>query len=569
MEMDSPSEWALMLYISPSLYGQNVKQSLSAALFRAVQTAIDRLFDREDNADRGGFSFLNSGRPGLADMEVRSISLRAALGAVSFVGTGDIVASQYCCDSRQVQPGDVFVALRGSRTDGHRHVQSAIGRGAVAVLVERPSSQVGVPQCVVADTCAAFAKICLERLGSPQRSINIIGVTGTNGKTTTTWLLRSILQTAGRPTGLLGTLEYFDGRTAETASLTTPDSDQLAKYMAQMARNRVTDCVMEISSHALHQRRCAGITLAAAAITNITRDHFDYHGDAERYRAAKLRIASLLECGQPILLGIDDTGCRAIYEQLAAAHKVITFGFSTQSAVRVETLAHSPHGQTLRLLLHGCAVEIRSALIGRHNALNLLAAAALAEQSGVPADEIREGLERVTDVPGRMERIDVGQPFSVFVDYAHTPDGIANCIATARSMTSGKVILAFGAGGDRDRNKRPLMARAASDADAVIVTSDNPRSEVPDQIIADIVSGFESRDRVLTAVDRQQGIREALRLAQTGDVVVIAGRGHEKTQYIQDRRISFDDRRVTRRLLLELRTEAAFHPESQRSARSA
>ena len=502
-------------------------------------------------------------------MEVRSISLRAALGAASFVGTGDVVASQFCCDSRQVQPGDVFVALRGSRMDGHRHVQSAINRGAVAVIVERPSSQISVPQCVVADTSAAFAKICLERLGSPQRSMNVTGVTGTNGKTTTTWLLRSILQTAGRPTGLLGTLEYFDGRTAAPASLTTPDSAQLAKYMAQMVRNRVTDCVMEISSHALQQQRCAGIRLAAAAITNITRDHFDYHGDAERYRAAKLRIVSLLACGQPVLLGIDDAGCLAIHEQLATDHRVITFGFSSHASVRVETLSHSPHGQTLRLLLHGSSVEVRTALVGRHNALNLLAAAALAEQAGVATDEIRDGLERVVHVPGRMERIDVGQPFAVFVDYAHTPDGIANCVATARTMTTGKVILAFGAGGDRDRDKRPLMALAANDADAVIVTSDNPRSEVPDQIVADIVGGFESLDRVLTVVDRQQGIREALRLAQAGDVVVIAGRGHEKTQHIKDRRISFDDRRVTRRLLLERLTEAPLMSESQRSAKSA
>ncbi|MEJ7594916.1 MAG: UDP-N-acetylmuramoyl-L-alanyl-D-glutamate--2,6-diaminopimelate ligase [Planctomycetaceae bacterium] len=487
-------------------------------------------------------------------MEVRSISLRASLGAVSFVGTGDIVASQFCCDSRLVQPGDVFVALRGSGSDGHHHLEAAIAGGAVSVIVNRPSSHINVPQCVVADTRAAFARICLERLGAPQRSINVTGVTGTNGKTTTTWLLRSVLETSGRTTGLLGTLEYSDGRTTEPASLTTPDSQQIAQFLGQMARNRVTDCVMEISSHALHQQRCAGITLAAAAITNITQDHFDYHGDAEQYRAAKLRIVSLLACDKPFLLGIDDSGCQAIRKHLIAHRNVITFGYSSDANLRVETISCSQTGQSLRLLLDSAAIEIRTALVGRHNALNLLAAAALAEQSGVAASDIRDGLERVLEVPGRMERIHAGQPFAVFVDYAHTPDGIAHCVATARRLTSGKVILAFGAGGDRDRHKRPLMAQAAQDADEIIVTSDNPRSESPDQIIADILAGFDSNARVLTCVDRQQGIREALRRAQPGDVVVIAGRGHEKTQQVGDRQISFDDRRVTRRLLLELQT---------------
>ena len=476
------------------------------------------------------------------------------------------MASRFCCDSRRVQPGDVFVALRGSKIDGHQYLDAAIAGGAIGVIVERPVSRINVPQCIVADTRVAFARICLERLGSPQRVINVIGVTGTNGKTTTTWLLRSILETAGRTTGLLGTLEYFDGRTTESASLTTPDSEQLAQFMAQMARNHVTDCVMEISSHALHQQRCAGITLTAAAITNITQDHFDYHGDADCYRAAKLRITSLLASDRPILVGIDDAGCQAICQQLPADRNVLTFGFSPDSNLRVETFSSSHSGQHLRLLLHSTSIEIRTALVGRHNARNILAAAALAEQSGLAPSEIRDGLEQVLEVPGRMERIDAGQPFAVFVDYAHTPDAIAHCVATARTLTSGRVILAFGAGGDRDRRKRPLMAMAANDADAVVVTSDNPRSEVPNQIIGDIVGGFDSLDRVLTCVDRQRGIREALRLAQPGDVVIIAGRGHETIQQIGDRKICFDDRRVTRRLLQELLTGASPASVSQRSA---
>ena len=485
-------------------------------------------------------------------MEVRPVSLRESLGAVSFVSTGDIIGSRFCSDSRRVQPGDVFVALRGSQCDGHLHIDAAIARGAACVIVERPSSRISVPQCIVANSRAAFARICMDRLGAPQRLLNISGVTGTNGKTTTTWLLRSILESAGRKTGLLGTLEYFDGRTSKPASLTTPDCEQIAQLLSQMAVNHVGDCVLEISSHALDQDRCAGITLSSAAITNITQDHFDYHGDIDHYRAAKARIASLLGSGCPLFLGVDDAGCQSLRDRLKENHPVVTFGLDPTADVRVEILQASPSEQTLRLCLQNATVEIKTPLIGRHNALNVLAAATMAEHSGVAANDIHAGLERVLSVPGRMERVDVGQPFFVFVDYAHTPDGIAHCVSTARKLTSGHVILAFGAGGDRDRSKRPLMAQAAGGADAVIVTSDNPRSESPQRIIAEIVAGFDSLERIQTCVDRQQGIRAALRLAQPRDVVVIAGRGHEKIQQIGERRISFDDRRVTRRLLLEL-----------------
>jgi UDP-N-acetylmuramoyl-L-alanyl-D-glutamate--2,6-diaminopimelate ligase len=507
--------------------------------------------------------------PNVADMEVRSISLRASLGAVSFVGTGDIVASRFCSDSRQVQPGDIFVALRGSKIDGHQHIDSAIAHGAAGVIVERPSSRITVPQCIVSNTRTAYAKICMERLGSPQRKLNITGVTGTNGKTTTTWLLRSILETAGRITGMFGTLEYFDGRTSETATLTTPDCEQLACCMARMNRNQVTDCVMELSSHALHQHRCSGITLQAAAITNISQDHFDYHGNAENYRAAKLRIATLLAEDKPLLLGIDNAGCQAILKLLPVSRTTLTFGFDRSADLRVEPLHTSNCSQTVRLQLQHSSIEIESTLLGQHNALNLLAAAALAEQQGVAVNQIRDGLERVTSVPGRMERIDAGQGFSVFIDYAHTPDGIAKCVATARTLTSGRVILAFGAGGDRDRSKRPLMAVAARNADFVVVTSDNPRSESPKQIFDDIVVGFDTPNQFVTCVDRQQGIREAIKMAQPGDVVIIAGRGHEKDQQIGSRSISFDDRRVTRRLLLEHLTGTSAESTFQRSAISA
>ncbi|MDA1229600.1 MAG: UDP-N-acetylmuramyl-tripeptide synthetase, partial [Planctomycetota bacterium] len=337
----------------------------------------------------------------------------------------------------------------------------------------------------------------------------------------------------------------------------------------QMHHNGATECVMEISSHALSQQRCAGIELKAAAITNISQDHFDYHGDVESYRSAKLKIASILSIDRPLLLGIDSVGCKAVREQLPVDRRVITFGFDSRADLRVELLHSSSVSQTLLIQLQHSSIEIHTPLVGRHNALNILAAAALADQQGVAANEIRDGLERVGCIPGRMERIDVGQPFQVFVDYAHTTDGIAECVATARKLTTGRVILAFGAGGDRDRSKRPLMAAAARNADLIIVTSDNPRSESPANIIADIVTGFDLLDGVITCIDRQQGIHAALELAEPGDVVIIAGRGHEKNQQIGDRNISFDDRRVTRRLLVELITASSFDSTPQRSAVSA
>jgi UDP-N-acetylmuramoyl-L-alanyl-D-glutamate--2,6-diaminopimelate ligase len=488
----------------------------------------------------------------LSGMEVSSLSLRETLGPVSFVSAGDVVASSFCCDSRNLRPGEVFVAVPGKSHDGHGFIEAAVSAGASAVMVERPHARINIPQCVVPDVRAAFAKICLAQHGNPQRNVTVAGVTGTNGKTTSTWLLRAILESAGRTTGLLGTIEYSNGRARSAAALTTPDPPQIAHLFADMAKQRASHCVMEISSHALDQRRCAALPLAVAAITNITRDHFDYHGDVRNYRTAKSRIADLLQPGAPLLIGVDDPGCRAVLDLLPSSTNVTTFGFTETAQTRVELTSATPRSQTLRMHLKSGTVEFISSLVGRHNALNLLTAAAMAEQLGMDLPIIADSLSAVTEIPGRMERIDLGQPFTILVDYAHTPDGITHCLATARALTPGRVILVFGAGGDRDREKRPLMAQAASPADSIIVTSDNPRSESPTKIIDEICQGFASLDHVQTCVDRNLAIQMAAKMAQPGDVVIIAGRGHESIQQIGTRSISFDDRKVTRRILREL-----------------
>lgn len=495
-------------------------------------------------------------------MDVSLLSLRKTLGAVSFVGAGDVLGRRFCADSRRVLPGDVFVAVSGAQQDGHTFISAAVQAGAVAVVSERPHPHIHVPQCIVPDSRAALARIGMALRGQPAKSLTVCGVTGTNGKTTTTWLLRSVLEACGHVSGLLGTIEYSCGRGSVPAVLTTPDAMELADWFSRMKNSGASHCVMELSSHALDQRRCDAVPLAGAAITNITQDHFDYHGNLENYVASKVRIGRCLTPGAPLLVGVDDPGARSVLSMLPGEIPVLTFGMCDSAQLRAEVTAQEICQQTIRLRLQSGSVEIRTPLIGRHNVLNILAAAGLAEILNASRAEIREGIERVEVIPGRMERIDAGQEFRVFVDYAHTPDGLQHSVATARTLTSGRVILVFGAGGNRDRLKRPHMARAAEHADSVVVTSDNPRFEPAAQILEEICSGFRRQADIHVEPDREKAIRLAIRMATSGDVVLIAGRGHETTQQICDRHISFDDRKVVRRLIRERlgtghRTESA------------
>jgi UDP-N-acetylmuramoyl-L-alanyl-D-glutamate--2,6-diaminopimelate ligase len=308
---------------------------------------------------------------------------------------------------------------------------------------------------------------------------------------------------------------------------------------------------MEISSHALEQQRCSSLQLAVAAITNVTHDHLDYHGTFENYLHAKLRIASLLQPAAPLLVGFDDAGLRAAVQRLDGV-QVLGFGFGAECPLSVRIEASGADGQRLRLQLQGGELSVSTSLPGRHNALNVLLAAGMAEVLGLSAEQIRAGVEQSGFVPGRFEQIAGSQPFRVYVDYAHTPDGIRRVIEAAREMCAQRVLVVFGAGGERDREKRPLMAAAATLADEVIVTSDNPRSESPAVIVDEICSGFPAGLQVQRVLDRESAIRAALRSAAAGDVVLILGRGHEQTQWIGSRQIAFDDRRVTARLLREL-----------------
>lgn len=479
------------------------------------------------------------------------VSIRDSPCPVGFLGCGDLEGRRFVADSREVCRGDIFVALPGRQSDGHDWAVAAVAQGAAGLIVERPLPGLQVPQAIVRSARQVWSWLAMAQQGFPQRDLRLSGLTGTNGKSTSAWLLRGILRAAGVRTGLIGTIEYHDGQQTRPAGLTTPDPPVLASLLRQMRQAGTTDCVMEISSHALSQQRCSALPLSVAAITNVTRDHLDYHGTFENYLAAKLQIADLLQPEAPLLACFDDERLRLAVQQLCDI-RVLGFGFGSELPLSVRVEATGADGQQLRLRLQGGEILVRTSLPGRHNALNVLLAAGLAEVLGAGVEQIRAGVEQTGAVPGRFERIGGLCPVQVYVDYAHTPDGISRVIDAAREICSGRLVVVFGAGGERDREKRPLMAVAAAAADEVIVTSDNARGESPVAILEEICAGFPANVSVRRVLDRESAIRAALQSAVPGDAVLILGRGHEQTQWIGSRQIAFDDRRVTARLLREL-----------------
>lgn len=475
------------------------------------------------------------------------ITLRRLLPVASFVGCADIRVLHATDRSHECDTQALFAALRGRAYDGHHFIRDAIQHGAAAVLVEYPQTDVPVPQCVVRNSRRAYAEICSALSGEPSRRLSIVGVTGTNGKTTTTYLVRSIFQAAGIQTGLLGTIEYSDAVRTERSSLTTPDSKTLSQWLGAMVSRGTTHAAIEMSSHALDQSRCAGTMIDAAVITNITHDHLDYHLDFDAYRASKLRIFEHLKPGGVAILNADDPGSISCLAH--APGRVLTFGLQNAADVSAQILKQSSQGTHFVLTAGIQRTEVRTPLAGTHNVMNCLAAAAAALHAGIDLPDIAAGLEALTCVPGRLERIHCGQPYNVFVDYAHTDDALARAIAAVKATTAGRVICVFGAGGDRDRTKRPLLGRAAATADVPVVTSDNPRSEPPQQIIDEILSGMADNSHPHIEVDRAAAIAWALSHAGPQDTVLVAGKGHETEQIVGSQRLHFDDREVIRQTL--------------------
>lgn len=481
--------------------------------------------------------------------------LREAFPALERHGP-DVAVSGLCSDSRAVSKGDLFIAGIGTKDDGLSHVEEALSRGAVAVLAARRPAGINGTACVaVEDVPLAKALLANAFFGHPSRRLDTIGVTGTNGKTTTTFMLRSILTMDGRGTGLVGTLGAWIGGRHEPLRHTTPDSIELQRLLARMVDENLSAAVMEVSSHALMQRRAHGIAFDAAIFTNLTPDHLDYHGTMEAYAAAKGRLFEELSSDSVAVLNAGDPTSR-LY-RLSTPARVLTFGLDVPADVTAKIVRLDGDGTRLTLLAPElCApFDLNLRLVGRHNVMNALGAATAALALGLPPSAVATGLESLSCVPGRLEPVSCGQDFRVLVDYAHTPDALDKVLDLLRPLTPGKLRVVFGCGGDRDRTKRPVMGRAvAARADQLYVTSDNPRSEDPEAILDEILAGIplERRGDTLREVDRREAIHRACADSRPGDVLLIAGKGHETTQTIGTRVLPFDDRAVAREALWSL-----------------
>ena len=452
------------------------------------------------------------------------------------------------CDSRRIRPGDLFVALAGNREDGAKYAASALAKGAVAVLSETlPASGHVVP---VKDARGALACLAAALNGRPSHALRAYGITGTNGKTTTAWLLRDLLRAGGMEPGLLTTVQVeYRGR-AIPATRTTPDACELQGLLAAMRGAGCDSAVMEVSSHALDQQRVASLRFEAAAFTNLSQDHLDYHKNMTAYFQSKQRLFAQLAQDKPDATAVcfRDAG----YGEEMAAYlatlplKRITCGFSQESDVRAEEVSVTSDGSRFTLAApDGRRCKLRVHLAGRYNIANMLCAAGLALDAGVPFDTVAQTLEQAKPQWGRLERVAASVPADVFVDYAHTDDALRNVLGTLREITRGRLTVVFGCGGDRDRTKRPLMGRVCAElADRVVVTSDNPRSEEPMAIIDEILTGVTQGTDLVVEPDRRAAIRAALSSAEKGDVILVAGKGHECFQELAGRSVTFDDRQV-------------------------
>jgi UDP-N-acetylmuramoyl-L-alanyl-D-glutamate--2,6-diaminopimelate ligase len=467
-------------------------------------------------------------------------------------------------DSRAVAPGAVFVALKGQHADGTAFARQAIERGAVAVVSEQPApADVHVPWAIVGDARMALALLAVAFYGDPSHDMRVVGITGTNGKTTTAYLIASVFEAAGVRCGILGTVAYRVGPSpgdTRAADRTTPEAPDVQMFLREMVDRGCGACAMEVSSHALSLRRVDGMTFAAGVFTNLTRDHLDFHADMEDYFRAKRRLFEMLPRTAPSLLNLDDPRGDALAR--AGGHPV-TYAIDRQADIMPGPLSYSLNGLQFDIRTPRGALHVQSKLVGRPNVYNILAASATAVALDVSFDAIERGIQNLTGVPGRFQLVSgANDEVTVVVDYAHTDDALRNLLETARPLTRGRLITVFGCGGDRDRTKRPLMGAVAGRlSDVIVITSDNPRSEDPARIIEDVQRGLTAdtrrgEQRQLAIVDRRAAIAKAVELARPGDLVLVAGKGHEKYQVIGDRVLSFDDVAVAQEALAKRRTNS-------------
>ena len=487
-------------------------------------------------------------------------------------GPLDIPVERIADHTKDAAPGALFFAISGVLQDGHSFVLQAVDRGASAVVVERFVEAEGrtFTQILVPDSRIALAELACAYYGHPAKKLTLVGLTGTNGKTTTMYILEAILEAAGHPTGAIGTISYRYGGKERDAPTTTPQSLHLQGMLREMVDGGMTHAIMEVTSHALVQHRVLGCRFSVAVFTNITRDHLDYHGDMESYLAAKTRLFEHYlipgEQGGRAVLSAADPASEAVARK--SAGRPVRFGTESNcdplaTDFLAKDIALTRDGLRFRLRYPDGEVEIETALIGEPNVMNVLAACASAWSLGIAPEYWRDGLRQIKRVPGRFDPVPNDRGITVVVDYAHTPDALERAVQTARKLTEKRLICVFGCGGDRDRGKRPLMAKAAAEySDLIVVTSDNPRSEQPMRIIEDAVAGLDGLPEIdpglvsddppektpayTVSEDRRQAIRIAVGWAREGDLVLIAGKGHETYQIVGGKRLQFDDREVAR-----------------------
>jgi UDP-N-acetylmuramoyl-L-alanyl-D-glutamate--2,6-diaminopimelate ligase len=458
-------------------------------------------------------------------------------------GIAGVEITGICEDSRALRAGDLFIARAGKTSDGARFITQAIERGAAAVITGTPALDCPATQVLVPDPAAITVTLAHIFYRHHSKSIRSIVITGTNGKTTTTYVLRHVLNKTNIRCGLIGTVETDDGRDRRDAMMTTPSAVELARLLAAMRDHGCEACAMETSSHALDQGRVDGICFAGAAFTNLTRDHMDYHGNMENYAAAKAKLFESLDEDAIAVVNADDVWSQRMVRECKA--RVVRFGFSDQADYFARDIAMTSQGSRFILHTPDGNAEVSLGMIGRHNIANAMTAAAiLGEVFRLTVHQIASGLQDAHGAPGRLQLVRCGQPFAVLVDYAHTDDALEKVLTALRPLTRGKLRVLFGCGGDRDRTKRPLMARVAQRlADVVYVTSDNPRTEKPGDIIDEIIAGFEqnSQRSVVVEPDRRAAITSILEDAKNGDVVLLAGKGHENYQIVGHVKHHFDD----------------------------
>jgi UDP-N-acetylmuramoyl-L-alanyl-D-glutamate--2,6-diaminopimelate ligase len=480
--------------------------------------------------------------------------LAAAISPRQIIGPLDRVVEGIAYDSRRVQRNFLFVALRGEKTDGHQFIDQAVEKGASVIVTEREENQARATCVMVENTRPALADLAATFYERPARRLKLAAVTGTNGKTTTTFLIKHICEKAGVRCGLLGTVRYEIGDRVLPAIRTTPEALEVQELLAQMVNAGCKAAAMEVSSHALAQDRTRGLEWDVAVFTNLTQDHLDFHGTMENYFEAKMTLfAGLAEQKgktKPVaVINIDDRYGAQLVDRLDKKISVITYGVSARADFRASNYHAEFAGTSYQLDAHGKSYLVRVPLIGRFNVANSMAALAAASSMGVGLREAILSLSRSPQVPGRLEAVPAKRQFQVFVDYAHTDDALLNVMKTLRELSPRKLVVVFGCGGDRDRQKRPLMGRVADqNADYSIITSDNPRKEDPDAIIAEVEKGFRSGNYEKIS-DRAKAIARAIELAQPRDIILIAGKGHEAYQEFADHTVPFDDIQVARQAL--------------------